>query len=108
MANSIFAICTQSGTPWFFTYDMADGGSFTTTPGAAAYPDADAEIAAILNDPAGHPVLTSNENNVLLTYPGQPPYRQPTFEYLSGTTYFVMSETMIDWLKDRNDPRIEV
>ena len=97
-----------AGTPWSFTYDMAGSGSFTTTPGAAVYPDADAEIAAIVNDPAGHPVLSGNEDNVLLTYPGQPPYRQPTFELLSGNTYFVISETMVDWLKERNDPRIDV
>jgi hypothetical protein len=97
-----------AGTPWSYTYDMAGTGTLTTTPGLAAYPDADAEIAAILNDPAGHPVLSGNGDNVMLTYPGLPPYRQPTYELLSGTTYIVMSETMIDWLKDRNDPRIEV
>jgi hypothetical protein len=97
-----------SGTPWSFHYNMAGTGAFTTGPGAAAYPHADEEMAAILNDPAGHPVISSNSDNVMLTYPGLPPYRQPVFEWLSVSTYFVISETMVNWLKDRNDPRLPV
>ncbi len=38
-----------AGTPWSFTYNMvAPQAPVTTTPGAAAMTDADAQIAAIL------------------------------------------------------------
>lgn len=97
-----------AGTPWSYTYNMAGSGVFTTGPGDAAYPDADVEITEILNDPAGHPVISDNSENVMLTYPGLPPYRQPISEWLAGYTYFVISETMVNWLKDRNDPRLMV
>ncbi|MCK4343918.1 MAG: SusD/RagB family nutrient-binding outer membrane lipoprotein [Bacteroidales bacterium] len=97
----------SAGTPWFFTYDMIGTGPFTTTAGDAAYPNADAEMAAILNDPAGFPVLTGNEDNVQLFYPGLP-YRQPIYNIFYTRTGFVISGTMVDWLEARNDPRLPV
>lgn len=95
-----------AGTPWSFTYDMVGTGPFTTTAGAAAFPNADAEMAAILNDPAGHPILSGNDDNVHLFYPGEP-YVQP-FVRVVPFSYYIISETAIDWLEARNDPRIHV
>jgi hypothetical protein len=97
-----------AGTPWSFTYNMVGTGDFTTGPGPAAYNNADNEIAAMLGDPAVYPVISANEDNVCLTYPGLPDYRQPIYDQLYVRLDFVISETMVDWLKARNDPRLPV
>ena len=93
-----------AGTPWSFTYNMVGAGAFTTTAGAAAYSGADAAIATILG---GLPILGSNADNVTLEYPGLP-YRNPIFNTLLPRTDQAISETMIDWLEARNDPRLPV
>ena len=96
-----------AGTPWSFTYDMVGTGPFTTTAGAVAYTNADAEIAAILSDPSEHPILSGHDDNVQLSYPGSP-YIQPIYATLIYSTHFILSETMADWLEARNDPRLLV
>jgi len=96
-----------AGTPWDFTYDMVGTGAFTTTAGATPYAGADAAIAAILNDPTGHPIITSNDDNVALYYPGLP-YRNPIYNTLYTRTDQGMAETMIDWLNARTDPRVHI
>ncbi len=96
-----------AGTPWSFTYDMAGTGPFTTSAGAAAYAGADAAIAAILNDPSGHPIMESNDDNAKLDYPGLP-YRNPIYNTLFSRTDQGISETLVDFLNDRNDPRIHI
>jgi len=96
-----------AGTPWSFTYNMAGGTQVTTTPGAAAMSDADAQIAAILGSPSNYPVFESNDDNALLYYPGLP-YRNPIFNTLYTRTDQGISETMVDWLLARNDPRIHI
>jgi hypothetical protein len=94
-----------AGTPWSFTYDMVDPQTdVTTSPGAAAYSGADAAIAAILG---GLPIMESNADNVLLEFPGLP-YRNPIFNTLYDRTDQAISETMVDWLEARNDPRLPV
>ncbi len=94
-----------AGTPWSYTYNMAGGSTVTTSPGAAAYADADAEIAKILTNPSTYPIFAGNEDNVKLDYPGLP-YRNPIFNTLYGRTDQAISQTMVNWLLDRNDPRI--
>jgi len=97
-----------AGTPWSFTYDMvAPQADVTTSAGAAAYSGADAAIAAILSDPAGHPIMTSNADNAYLDYPGLP-YRNPIYETLYTRTDQGISETMVEFLKVRNDPRLPI
>ncbi len=96
-----------AGTPYSFTYNLVGTGAVTTTAGAVAYSGADADIAAILGDPSGHPVFTSNADNFLLAYPGLP-YRNPIYNTLYTRTDQGMSETMIDWLVARNDPRVHI
>ncbi|MFO7621158.1 MAG: SusD/RagB family nutrient-binding outer membrane lipoprotein [Bacteroidales bacterium] len=96
-----------AGTPWSFTYNMAGGTQVTTTPGAAALATADAQIATILGNPAQYPIFTSNSDNARLVYPGLP-YRNPIYNTLYARTDQGISETMVDWLKARNDPRVHI
>lgn len=96
-----------AGTPWSFTYNMAGGGTVATSNGAAALSTADAQIAAILANPASYPVFESNDDNAYITYPGLP-YRNPIFNTLYTRTDQGISETMVKWLLARNDPRIHV
>lgn len=96
-----------AGTPWSFTYNMAGGGTVTTTAGAAALADADARIAAILADDNRYPIFESNDDNAELAWPGIP-YRNPIYNTLFARKDQSISETMVDWLKARNDPRIHV
>jgi len=97
-----------AGTPWSFTYTMAGTQPpVTTTAGAAALSTADAQIAAILADPATYPVFESNDDNAALQYPGLP-YRNPIFDALYSRTDQAISETMVNWLKARTDPRIHI
>ena len=96
-----------AGTPYSHTYNLAGGGTVTTTAGAAALTTADAQIATILGNPASYPVFTSNDDNATLYYPGLP-YRNPIFNTLYTRTDQGISETMVDWLLARNDPRIHI
>jgi hypothetical protein len=97
-----------AGTPWTFTYDMAGTQpDVTTTPGAAALATADAQIATILGNSTQYPIFDSNDDNAALVYPGLP-YRNPIFNALLTRTDQAISETLVDWLKIRNDPRLYI
>jgi hypothetical protein len=97
-----------AGTPWSFTYNMvAPQAPVTTTPGAAAMTNADAQIAAILADPSTYPIFESNDDNAKLVFPGLP-YRNDIFNALYTRTDQAISETMVNWLKARTDPRIHI
>jgi hypothetical protein len=97
-----------AGTPWSFTYDMAGTqADVTTTAGAAAWSSADTEIGKILGDPATYPVFTSNDDSAALYYPGIP-YRNPIYNTLYSRKDQAISETMVDWLKARTDPRLHI
>lgn len=96
-----------AGTPWSFTYNMVGGTTVTTTPGAAAMANADAKIAEVLGNPGQYPIITSNDENVKLDYPGLP-YRNPIFNTLFSRTDQGISQTMVDFLNARNDPRVHI
>jgi hypothetical protein len=97
-----------AGTPWTFTYDMAGTqADVTTTPGAAALANADQLIAAMLADPNKYPIFESNADNAALVWPGLP-YRNPIFNTLYSRKDQAISETMVDWLKARVDPRLHI
>ena len=96
-----------AGTPWSFTYNMAGGGTVTTTAGPARMTDADTKMAAIFANPTQYPVFTSNGDNAELSWPGIP-YRNPIYNTLFARKDQAISETMVDWLKARNDPRLHV
>jgi hypothetical protein len=96
-----------AGTPWTFTYNMAGGGTVTTNAGAAAMANADTRMAAILGNPGQYPVFESNDDNAELVWPGIP-YRNPIYNTLFARKDQAISETMVDWLKARNDPRLHI
>jgi hypothetical protein len=97
-----------AGTPWTFTYNMvAPQAPVTTTPGAAALTTADAQIAAILADPVTYPIFESNDDNAKLIFPGLP-YRNDIYNALYTRTDQAISETMVNWLKARTDPRLHI
>jgi hypothetical protein len=97
-----------AGTPWSFTYNMAGTQpDVTTTAGAAALSTADAQIAAILSNPTQYPVFESNDDNAALIWPGLP-YRNPIYNTLYSRKDQAISETMVDWLEARVDPRIHI
>ncbi|NOY36595.1 MAG: SusD/RagB family nutrient-binding outer membrane lipoprotein [Chlorobi bacterium] len=96
-----------AGTPWSFTYNMVGGGQVTTDAGPAAYANADADIAMILGNSSKYPIMESNADNAKLVYPGIP-YRNPIFNALYSRTDQAISETMVNWLLARNDPRLPV
>jgi hypothetical protein len=73
-----------------------------------AYLEADTKIAEILNSPAQYPIMESNDDNCKLDYPGVLPYRNGTYNTLYTRTDQAISQTMVNWLKARNDPRLPV
>jgi hypothetical protein len=97
-----------AGTPWTFTYNMAGTQpDVTTTPGVAALSDADTKIAAILANPAQYPIFESNDDNAKRVHPGLP-WRNPIYNTLYSRKDQAISETMVDWLEARGDPRIHI
>jgi hypothetical protein len=97
-----------AGTPWTFTYDMVGTQpDVTTNPGAAAYAGADADIAAILSNPTQYPIFESNADNATLVFPGLP-YRNWIYNTLYTRCDQGISQTMVNWLEARNDPRVHV
>jgi len=75
---------------------------------SGVYAQADAIMAEMLADPAKYPVFTSNGNDAELAYPGVLPYRNGTYNTLYTRTDQGISQTMVNWLKDRNDSRLAV
>jgi len=96
-----------AGTPWSFTYDMVGGSQVTTNAGAAALANADAKIAEMLSNPSQYPLISSNDDNVHLAYPGLP-YRNPIYNTLFSRTDQGISQTMVDFLNARTDPRVHI
>jgi len=97
-----------AGTPWTFTYNMSGTQTdVTTTAGAAALSTADAQIATILGSATQYPVFDSNDDNAFIEYPGLP-YRNPIFNALYTRTDQAISETMVNWLEARVDPRLHI
>jgi hypothetical protein len=86
---------------------LAGGSQVTTNAGAAAMSNADTKIAEILGNPSQFPIFTSNDDNVKLDYPGLP-YRNPIFNTLFSRTDQGISQTMVDFLNARTDPRVHI
>lgn len=96
-----------AGTPWSFTYNMKGGTTVTTNAGAVAMANADAKIAEVLGNPTQFPIMSSNDDNAKLSYPGLP-YRNPIYNTLFSRTDQGISQTMVDFLNARNDPRVHI
>jgi hypothetical protein len=109
LANSLKLIALNrcAGTPWSFTYNMVGGSVVTTTAGAAAYANADTKIAEMLASPATYPLMGSNDDDAKLVFPGGT-YKNFIYNTLYTRTDQGVSQTMVDWLTARNDPRVHV
>jgi hypothetical protein len=73
-----------------------------------AYAGADAKIAQILSNPAQYPIMEEYLDMCALYYPGVLPYRNGTYNTLYTRTDQAISQTMVNWLKARNDPRLPI
>jgi len=73
-----------------------------------AYGDADTKIAEMLGDGGKWPLMESNGDNCTLTYPGVLPYRNPIYNTLYTRTDQGISQTAVNFMKDRDDPRLPI
>ena len=73
-----------------------------------AYSEADAKIAEMLADPGKWPLMESNDDNAKLVYPGVLPYRNPIYNTLYTRTDQAISQTAVNFMKDRSDPRLPI
>jgi len=96
-----------AGTPWAYAYDMAGTGVFISDPGPAAYSSADLEMGNVLNNPDTYPIISGSDDNAKLSYLNIR-YKQPIYDLLHTRLDFIISETMVNWLRARNDPRLQV
>lgn len=76
---------------------------------AKVAPDrAKAGIESIMANPAENPIFQSNADNAQLDYLGAQPYRNPWFENSVTRDDHAISETMVEVLGEKNDPRLAV
>jgi len=73
-----------------------------------AWTQADAKIQEMLADPAKWPLISSNDETAKLAYPGAAPYKNPIYNTLFTRTDQGISQTSVDFMKKRNDPRLPV
>jgi hypothetical protein len=73
-----------------------------------AYTGADAKILQILSNPAQYPIMEQTSDMCALYYPGVLPYRNGTYNTLYTRTDQAISQTMVNWLLARNDPRLPI
>lgn len=74
---------------------------------------ATAVISEILNDPDSYPVMTDNDDNAYLYFPGVTPDQEYWFERLGTTTgvktdQYRTNDVLISIMNDYNDPRLPV
>jgi len=68
-----------------------------------------ADIAAIVSNPSASPIFTSNADNAAYTYAATAPDQFPEYtDRIGSFNEFRASKTLVDWLKDRNDPRLKI
>lgn len=72
------------------------------------YGDADTKIAEMLGDAAKWPLMESNDDNCNMIYPGVLPYRNPIYNTLYTRTDQAISQTAVNFMKDREDPRLPI
>lgn len=64
----------------------------------------------LLNDPVAYPVFESSADNASLVMPGEQPYQAAMYYFWTNSTsrYFSISKTLVDVLKNGNDPRLPI
>jgi hypothetical protein len=65
-------------------------------------------VESILTDPDNNPIFESNDDNAYLWWPGAAPYKEPWAENLETRDDHGMAKTMVQKLKDLDDPRLKV
>ena len=65
-------------------------------------------VETILTDLENNPIFESNDDNAYLWWPGAAPYKEPWAENLETRDDHGMAKTMVEKLKDLDDPRLEV
>lgn len=73
-----------------------------------AWADADMRIHDMLQNPSEFPLMESNDDNCKLVYVGEAPYKNPIYNTLFSRTDQGISQTAVDFMKLRNDPRLPV
>lgn len=69
---------------------------------------AKAVIEEVLNNPAKYPVMSSNDDNAFLYWPGTSPYFEPWYSDYQGRNDHAVSDVLINTLTNLKDPRIAV
>lgn len=62
----------------------------------------------MLANPGLWPIMESNDDNCKLDFTGEAPYKNPIYNTLFSRTDQGISQTAVDFMKDRNDPRLPV
>jgi len=71
--------------------------------------DVSAQMTQILSDPANNPIFEGNEDNGVYIYRASSPDQFPNYSQRIGSfNEFRASKTMVDWLQQRNDPRVNI
>lgn len=70
--------------------------------------DVNAEVARILNNPSKYPVIENNAEIIRLNYLAAQPNTNPIYVNRISRDDFRVSKTLVDYLKENNDKRLEV
>lgn len=65
-------------------------------------------FSKVFGDPAKYPVMSSNDDNAFLWWPGAAPYKEPWMENSQTRDDHGMCDVLIDTLKGLADPRLPV
>ena len=68
--------------------------------------EAGAQLQTVLADPTGHPIFASRDEEAKLKWEGTAPYKEPWAENHESRDDHAMAQTLINKLKELNDPRI--
>jgi hypothetical protein len=69
---------------------------------------ASAIVQEVLSDPGKYPVMTSNDDNAFLWWPGAAPYKEPYEEISETRDDHGMCDVLINTLLQYNDPRLPI
>ncbi len=68
-----------------------------------------ADMTAIVSDPSANPIFENNADNAAYAYLAASPDQFPEYtDRIGSFNEFRASKTLVDWLKDRDDPRLQI
>jgi len=68
--------------------------------------DIQPQFAKIISDPSTYPLISNNEDNLALNYFDIAGNRYPYFENQNLTSAYLMEQTFVELMKEREDPRL--